>query len=86
MSKLYTEYQMKWALVKMMYAAKRKELWLKSNKEQLDSEIDCIINHLNPIELPTDEEIDNASLLISSERMEFIKGAKWMRDKIKEEQ
>ena len=33
----------------------------------------------NQIELPTDEEIDNASLLISSERMEFRKGAKWMR-------
>lgn len=42
-----------------------------------------IIDDLTPIELPTDEEIDNASLLISSERMEFIKGAKWMRDKIK---
>lgn len=34
------------------------------------------------IELPSDEEVDNASLLISYQRMEFIKGAKWMKDKI----
>ena len=34
----------------------------------------------------SDEEIDNASLLISSERMEFIKGAKWVIDKIKNQQ
>ena len=36
----------------------------------------------DPIELPSDEEIDTASLMISKDRKEFLMGAKWMRDKI----
>ncbi len=45
-----------------------------------------IIEELTPIELPTDEEIDDVALdtfLNGSKRFGFIEGAKWMRDKIK---
>ena len=45
-----------------------------------------IINSLTPIELPTDEEIDNefapANEIIDEVTYMFIEGAKWMRDKI----
>lgn len=44
------------------------------------------LNKLTPIELPTDEEIDDAALetfLNDSKRFGFIEGAKWMRNKIK---
>lgn len=42
-----------------------------------------MIDSLEAIELPTDEEIDNASLMISNDRVEFIKGAKWVIEQIK---
>lgn len=41
-----------------------------------------MIDSLEAIELPTDEEIDNASLMISNDRVEFIKGAKWVIEQI----
>jgi hypothetical protein len=45
-----------------------------------------IKNHL-PIELPSDEEIEDASLEENNDDLspaeEFQRGAKWMRDKIK---
>lgn len=41
-----------------------------------------IDEYVTPIELPTDEEIDNASLMISNDRVEFIKGAKWVIEQI----
>lgn len=40
------------------------------------------LKFLIPIELPSDEEIDTASLMISKDRKEFLMGAKYIIDKI----
>jgi hypothetical protein len=49
--------------------------------------IDELIEILTPIELPSDEEIEDASLEENNDDLspaeEFQRGAKWMRDKIK---
>jgi hypothetical protein len=48
--------------------------------------IDELIEILTPIELPSDEEIEDASLEENNDDLspaeEFQSGAKWMRDKI----
>jgi hypothetical protein len=48
--------------------------------------IDELIEILTPIELPSDEEIKDASLEDNNDDLspaeEFQQGAKWMRDKI----
>lgn len=44
--------------------------------------IDEFIESLTPIELPSDEEIDTASLMISKDRKEFLMGAKYVINKI----
>ena len=48
--------------------------------------IDELIEILTPIELPSDEEIEDASLEENNDDLspaeEFQRGAKWMRDKI----
>jgi hypothetical protein len=48
--------------------------------------IDEVLAGLTPIELPTDEEIIDASLEDNNDDLspaeEFQQGAKWMRDKI----
>ena len=51
----------------------------------LDEEIDNLINKLTPIELPSDEEIwDKADEEDEiGKHYAFIRGAEWMRDKIK---
>jgi hypothetical protein len=47
------------------------------------------IEHLTPIELPSDEEIDEKAFQVPYDNtkdfydLQFIKGAKWMRDKIR---
>lgn len=45
-----------------------------------------VVDTLTPIELPSDEEIDNefapANEIIDEVTYMFIEGAKWMRDKI----
>ena len=45
-----------------------------------------VVDYLTPIELPSDEEIDNefapANEIIDEVTYMFIEGAKWMRDKI----
>jgi hypothetical protein len=75
--KLYTEEQVRKLLKKAFW----QDFYEGDTEENLISE-------LTPIELPTDEEIevkaqssynDPASHLI----LGFVKGAKWMRDKIK---
>ena len=48
----------------------------------LDSEENEIVNLLTPIELPSDEEIDTVSLMISKDRKEFLMGAKYVINKI----
>lgn len=40
------------------------------------------LDKLTPIELPSDEEIDTASLMISKDRKEFLMGAKYLINKI----
>ena len=65
--KLYTEEQMSVAI----NAA-------KANPEQAY----LIQAMLTPIELPSDEEIDTASLMISKDRKEFLMGAKFVINKI----
>jgi hypothetical protein len=51
---------------------------------------DYIIEDCTPIELPSDEEIDKEAFQVPYDNtrgfydLQFIKGAKWMRDKIQE--
>lgn len=75
--KLYTEEQVR-------------EAWNTAFMQgmSIDSEIyepvffEDFLKELTPIELPTDEEIDTASLMISKDRKEFLMGAKYIIDKI----
>jgi hypothetical protein len=58
--------------------------------EEYKTSTDEILKELNltPIELPTDEEIDEKAFQVPYDNtkdfydLQFIKGAKWMRDKI----
>jgi len=58
--------------------------------EEYKTSTDEIFKELNltPIELPTDEEIDEKAFQVPYDNtkdfydLQFIKGAKWMRDKI----
>jgi hypothetical protein len=43
---------------------------------------DEVLQQLTPIQLPSDEEIDTASLMISKDRKEFLMGAKYVINKI----
>ena len=47
-----------------------------------EDDINELIKNYPPIELPSDEEIDTASLMISKDRKEFLMGAKYIIDKI----
>ena len=69
--KLYTEEQVKQAMIAM------------HDVKFMDYTEKEIIDTLIPIDLPIGEEIDNASLIVASDRIEFIKGAKYVIDKIK---
>jgi hypothetical protein len=73
--KLYTEEQVREIL--------KKAFWQDFNDGNTEENL---INELTPIELPTDEEIDNefapANEIIDEVTYMFIEGAKWMRDKI----
>jgi hypothetical protein len=50
--------------------------------------IDEVLAGLTPIEIPSDEEIDKEAFQVPYDNtrgfydLQFIKGAKWMRDKI----
>ena len=75
MSKLYTEEQVRKAIA-LGYD------WCHQKHIPDDFMIDNFINSLTPIQLPTDEEVEErAERNISP--FSFIDGAKWMRDKIK---
>ena len=73
--KLYTEYQVREIL--------KKAFWQDFNDGDTEENL---INELTPIELPSDEEIDNefapANEIIDEVTYMFIEGVKWMRDKI----
>jgi hypothetical protein len=80
MSKLYTEEQVR----KAWNTAYADALALDDENYKPKFYSDFIAS-LTPIQLPTDEEIDDIALdtfLNGSKRFGFIEGAKWMRDKI----
>ena len=55
-----------------------------------DASYNGVLNHLTPIQLPTDEEINefspyvpqDAGIYFGANKESFIEGAKWMRDQI----
>ena len=77
MSKLYTESEVRKAIA-LGYD------WCHQKHIPNDFMIDNFIHSLTPIELPTDEEIENESWRQNYYHNDiWIDGAKWMRDKIK---
>ena len=78
--KIYTEEQVREAFTKgIRYAS---SIHLASFSEQYKY-IDKIIDTLTPIELPSDEEIENMSKeYYYVEKRGFISGAKWMKEQI----
>jgi hypothetical protein len=81
--KLYTEEQ-------LLNTADAIRDYLKNYPEKFhESMIDKHLTALIPIELPSDEEIDEKAFQVPYDNtkdfydLQFIKGAKWMRDKIK---
>ena len=75
--KLYTEEQVRKAI--------NDAYWCCSKLE-----VECVFDKLTPIELPSDDEIDeespyvpnDASIDFWAHKEGFLDGAKWMRDKI----
>ena len=72
--KLYTEEQVKTMLIK--------------TDKFTPVVIDYLMDELTPIELPSNKEIEDKSFQVPYDNtknfydLQFIKGAKWMRDKI----
>ena len=73
--KLYTEEQLKKAIAIGFD-------WCHQKHIPSDDMIDTFIENLIPIELPSDEEIEEALSYRIIEQNSFRRGAKWMRDKI----
>jgi hypothetical protein len=77
--KLYTEEQVR----KML------EVCIDSDLYEHILTFEDILKTQNPIQLPSDEEIDEKAFQVPYDNtkdfydLQFIKGAKWMRDKIK---
>jgi hypothetical protein len=75
--KLYTEEQVRSIIQK---ARSNEDNWYSDN---------YLLAEQTPIELPSDEEIDEKAFQVPYDNtkdfydLQFIKGAKWMRDKIK---
>ena len=79
--KLYTELQVRNAIELARDTHQEGLPYLET--DEYDYSVDEIVNYsLTPIELPSDEEIDTASLMISKDRKEFLMGAKYIIDKI----
>jgi hypothetical protein len=77
--KLYTEEQVRKSFYNgIRYAS---SIHLASFSEQ-NKYVDKIIDTLTPIELPSDEEIEEESSKWKAPGQAFRGGAKWMRDKI----
>lgn len=70
--KLYTEEQVRETLLKHQNAA----MFLSAEQ------IDYLIEEINPIELPSDEEIENYARQSGLVHPFVSRGAKWVRDKI----
>ena len=84
--KLYTEEQVREVVRLSLEDAETSVIWSKEWYPQKLA--DKILQSLQPIELPSDEEIYLEAEKYpyggreGSKRMAFIEGAKWMRDKI----
>jgi hypothetical protein len=78
--KLYTEEQVLNSMLSM------KTYIQKYDESVIDSIVEKHLKSLGGIELPSDEEIEDASLEENNDDLspaeEFQSGAKWMRDKI----
>ena len=83
--KLYTEEQVKESFKSGFRLAMETDGGLKEGQEEF-------INSITPIELPSDEDIDKASMVINKDglscendfaRDSFKEGAKWMKEQIK---
>ena len=57
---------------------------IRAIKLTLDSptHADLVVDYLTPIELPSDEEIENGYEPKTMYDLGYLDGAKWMRDKI----
>jgi hypothetical protein len=77
--KLYTEEQVKEIYFKGVH----------NGRLHIEGKCSDEVELLTPIQLPTDEEIDEKAFQVPYDNtkdfydLQFIKGAKWMRDKIK---
>lgn len=71
--KLYTEEQV------------RKMLFRAEDFLYLDYAHDAILSEHTPIKLPTDEEIDKIAKIVSHCEFEFIQGAEWVIELIKQQ-
>jgi hypothetical protein len=87
--KLYTDEQVKMLLEKMSLVTERKNLGVSANFRHRTIEIDKLLKDISPIELPSDEEIEQHAEENTAEsngtlefERGFKRGAKWMRDKI----
>lgn len=69
MSKLYTQSEVERAIIE----------FIKNEYTLSHPNLDKVIAILTPIQLPTDEEIEETFTFFP----QMIEGAKWMRDKIK---
>jgi hypothetical protein len=82
--KLYTDEQVKMLLEKMSLVTERKNLGVSANFRHRTIEIDKLLKDISPIELPSDEEMEEEiySNMDIHDDDNFREGAKWMRDKI----
>ena len=80
--KLYTEEQLIQAFKSGMNACMKHKDWALAINYPNKIELLEYMQSLTPIELPSDEEIDTASLMISKDRKEFLMGAKYVINKI----
>jgi hypothetical protein len=82
--KLYSEEQLREVVRLSLEDAEKSVIW---SKESYPSKLaNIIMKDLTPIELPSDEEIEDASLEENNDDLspaeEFQRGAIWMRNKI----
>ena len=84
--KLYSEEHLREVVRLSLEDAEKSVIW---SKESYPSKLaNIIMKDLTPIELPSDEEIDEKAFQVPYDNtkdfynLQFIKGAKWMRDKI----
>ena len=69
-----------------LYTEEQVRKILKSTHIHTDNDVDMILPQFTPIELPSDEEIEELSVKVilynDAKRTWWKVGAKWLRDKI----